>query len=54
MRFKEDRAYFINYIPIMINNYRKCATCENNKCYKIKIWSVPYKDKNNYNGTKEK
>lgn len=44
MRMKEKRAYFINYIAPMINNYTKCATCNNPNCNKIKIWTAPYKN----------
>ena len=45
IRMKEKRAYFINYIVPMINNYLNCTTCDNNKCNKIKIWTAPYKNK---------
>lgn len=44
IRMKEKRAYFINYIPSMINNYTKCSTCDNKICNKIKIWTAPYKN----------
>lgn len=44
IRMKEPRAYFINYIVPMINNYRKCSTCEDSGCIKIKIWTAPYKN----------
>lgn len=43
IRMKEERAYFINYVPIMINNYMNCKTCNNTECNKIKIWTAPYK-----------
>lgn len=39
---KEPRAYFINYIVPMINNYQKCSTCDDLECKKIKIWTAPY------------
>lgn len=42
IRMKEPRAYFINYVPTMINNYEKCNDCINDKCNKIKIWTAPY------------
>lgn len=45
IRMKEQRAYFINYIAPMINNYLKCYNCENLECSKIKIWTAPYKNK---------
>ena len=44
IRMKETRAYFINYIVPMINNYQKCSTCEDLECKKIKIWTAPYKN----------
>ena len=44
IRMKELRAYFINYIVPMINNYLKCSTCEDYGCKKIKIWTTPYKN----------
>ncbi len=44
IRMKESRAYFINYVPIMINNFEKCKICENSECNKIKIWTAPYKN----------
>lgn len=44
IRMKEPRAYFINYIAPMINNYLKCKTCDNSECNKIKIWTAPYKN----------
>jgi hypothetical protein len=44
IRMKETRAYFINYIVTMINNYQKCSTCDDLKCKKIKIWTAPYKN----------
>ncbi len=44
IRMKEKRAYFINYIVPMINNYLKCSNCENTECSKIKIWTAPYKN----------
>lgn len=44
IRMKEKRAYFINYIVLMINNYLKCSNCENTECSKIKIWTAPYKN----------
>ena len=44
IRMKEFRAYFINYIPPMINNYLNCSTCDNLECNKIKIWTAPYKN----------
>ena len=44
IRMKEPRAYFINYIVPMINNYLKCSTCEDYGCKKIKIWTTPYKN----------
>lgn len=37
IRMKEARAYFINYIVPMINNYLKCSS-------KIKIWTAPFKN----------
>ena len=43
IRMKEPRAYFINYVVPMINNYVKCPTCDDLDCGKIKIWSAPYK-----------
>ena len=43
IRLKEQRAYFINYIPIMLSNYSKCDNCDVRNCSKIKIWSAPYK-----------
>lgn len=44
IRMKEERAYFINYIAPMINNYLKCKDCKNTNCNKIKIWTAPYKN----------
>ncbi len=44
IRMKEPRAYFINYIVPMITNYLMCDNCDNIKCNKIKIWTVPYKN----------
>ena len=44
IRMKEERAYFINYIVPMINNYKNCNTCKNEDCNKIKIWTAPYKN----------
>lgn len=44
IRMREQRAYFINYIVPMINNYSKCKTCDDNNCSKIKIWTAPYKN----------
>ena len=44
IRMKEPRAYFINYIPIMINNFEKCKNCNNNNCNKIKVWTAPFKN----------
>ena len=44
IRMKESRAYFINYVPIMINNFEKCKISENSECNKIKIWTAPYKN----------
>lgn len=44
IRTKELRAYFINYVPTMINNFEKCKNCNNDECNKIKIWTAPYKD----------
>ncbi len=44
IRMKEPRAYFINYIAPMINNYLKCPNCQNIECNKIKIWTAPYKN----------
>lgn len=43
IRMKEPRAYFINYIPIMIKNYKNCKTCNEKECNKIKIWTAPHK-----------
>lgn len=43
IRMKEARAFFINYIPIMINNYLQCNECNILDCPKIKIWTAPYK-----------
>lgn len=37
---KETRAYFINYIVPMINNYLKCSSCDDLICNKIKIWTA--------------
>ena len=45
IRMKEKRAYYINLIPLMINNYEKCKTCKNIECSKIKIWTSKYKDR---------
>lgn len=45
IRMKEPRAYFINYVSPMINNYLNCRTCNDFNCNKIKIWTAPYKDK---------
>lgn len=42
IRMKEPRAYFINYIVPMINNYLKCNTCDNINCNKIKVWTAPH------------
>ena len=44
IRMKEPRAYFINYIVPMINNYQKCSNCKELGCKKIKIWTAPYKN----------
>ncbi len=44
IRMKEPRAYFINYVAPMINNYLKCPTCEIENCKKIKIWTAPFKN----------
>lgn len=44
IRMKEPRAYFINYIVPMINNYRNCSKCDDLECKKIKIWTAPYKN----------
>lgn len=44
IRMKEYRAYFINYVPIMINNFEKCNKCKNNMCNKIKVWTAPFKN----------
>lgn len=44
IRMKEPRAYFINFIAPMINNYFKCCNCDNLECGKIKIWTFPYKN----------
>ena len=44
IRMKEMRAYFINYVPIMIRNFENCKYCENMKCSKIKVWTAPYKN----------
>lgn len=44
IRLKEPRAYFINYIAPMINNYLKCNSCNNRDCSKIKVWTAPYKN----------
>lgn len=43
IRMKEARAFFINYIPLMINNYMECSSCLVENCSKIKIWTAPYK-----------
>lgn len=43
IRMKEPRAYFINHIVPMINNFLSCNECDNEKCGKIKIWTAPYK-----------
>lgn len=45
IRTKETRAYFINYIAPMINNYLKCSSCDDLNCGKIKIWTAPFKNK---------
>ena len=45
MRMKEFRAYFINYVVPMINNYANCSNCDDLKCSKIKKWTVQHKDK---------
>ena len=45
IRMKEPRAYFINYIPVMINNYKKCNDCEGDNCKKIIIWTAQKKGK---------
>jgi len=45
IRMKEPRAYFINYIPTMIKNYKNCSMCSEEGCNKIKIWTAPHKDK---------
>ena len=44
IRMKEKRAYFINYIPVMLDNFENCKNCNNENCNKIKIWTAPYKD----------
>ncbi len=44
IRMKEPRAYFINYVAPMINNYMKCSKCNNDECSKIKVWTAPYKN----------
>lgn len=44
IRMKEPRAYFINYIAPMINNYLNCQTCDDSECSKIKVWTAPYKN----------
>lgn len=44
IRVKEYRAYFINYIVPMINNYLKCPVCDDSECSKIKVWTAPYKN----------
>lgn len=44
IRMKEPRAYFINYIKPMINNYLNCKNCTNKECNKIKVWTAPYKN----------
>ena len=44
IRMKEARAYFINYIVPMINNYLKCSSCDDLNCNKIKIWTAPFKN----------
>lgn len=44
IRMKEPKAYFINYIVPMINNYQKCSTCDDLKCKKIKIWTALHKN----------
>ena len=43
IRMKEDRAYFINYVVLMINNFENCKNCSNIDCNKIKVWTAPYK-----------
>lgn len=43
IRMKEPRAYFINYIPTMINNFKKCDFCNDSQCNKIKVWSSQHK-----------
>lgn len=45
IRLKEPRAYFINYVAPMINNYLNCSTCDNKECSKIKVWTAPFKNK---------
>lgn len=44
IRMKETRAFFINYVPIMINNFERCKNCNNKECSKIKIWTAPFKN----------
>lgn len=44
IRMKEPRAFFINYIVPMINNYSKCKDCNDSNCTKIKVWTAPYKN----------
>lgn len=44
IRIKEERAYFINYIAPMINNYLNCFSCDDKSCNKIKIWTAPFKN----------
>lgn len=44
IRMKEPRAYFINFIVPMINNYLKCKNCDDINCNKIKIWTAPFKN----------
>lgn len=44
IRMREYRAYFINYVPTMINKFEECKDCENMMCSKIKIWTAPFKN----------
>ena len=45
IRLKEDRAYYINHVAPMIDNYMNCDRCDNKECNKIKIWTAPFKGK---------
>ncbi len=44
IRMKEPRAYYINHVAPMINNFLNCKNCDNEECSKIKVWTKPYKN----------